>query len=272
MGKLEGRTAVITGGAMGNGAGIAKVMARHGARVVLWDRSEKVIETAEAFGADGLAATARQVDVTDRQQCLDAVDALLSDGGRVDILVNNAGVARLCPFDRMDDELRDFHFRVNINGVWNCTQAVVPAMKRQRYGKIVILSSVTGPLVVDEGMSAYATSKAALIGLTKGLARDLAGYGIHVNAICPGYIRTPMVEHSATESNPGDPEAVMDGIAAGVPLGRLGRPEEVGELAAFLASEEASYITGTHVVIDGGSTLPETMAMGVSGDKTLTVP
>lgn len=267
MGKLDGRIAVVTGGAMGNGAGIGRVMARHGARVVLWDRSDQVFATAEAFSVEGLAVSARQVDVTDPEQCRAAADALVADAGRVDILVNNAGVARLCPFDRMGDELRDFHFQVNIHGVWNGCQAVVPAMKRQRYGKIVILSSVTGPMVVDEGMSAYATSKAALIGLTKGLARDLARYGIHVNAICPGYIRTPMVEHSAKESNPDNPEQVMNGIAAGVPLGRLGRPEEVGELAAFLASEEASYITGTHVVIDGGSTLPETMAMGVSGDK-----
>lgn len=265
MGKLDGRVAVVTGGAMGNGAGIARVMARYGARVELWDRSEQVFETAAAFVAEGLPATARQVDVTDRHQCQQAGQAAQAEHGRVDILVNNAGVARMAPFAQMTDELRDFHFQVNINGVWNCTQALVPGMQDRRYGKIVILSSVTGPMVVDEGMSAYATSKAALIGLTKGLARDLARYGINVNAICPGYIRTPMVEHSARESNPENPEAVMAGIAAGVPLGRLGRPEEIGELAAFLASEEAGYITGTQVVIDGGSTLPETMAMGVRG-------
>lgn len=262
MGKLDGRTAVVTGGAMGNGEGIARVMGRHGARVDLWDRSDRVFDTAAALRTEGIVATARQVDVTDRVRVEAAAAEILEEAGAVDILVNNAGVARLAPFARMDDRLRDVHFQVNVFGVWNCTRALVPTMQARRYGKIVILSSVTGPMVVDAGMSAYAATKAALIGLTKGLARDLAPDGIHVNAICPGYVRTPMVEHTARESNPDDPEAVIDGIAAGVPLGRLGRPEEIGELAAFLASDEASYITGTQIVIDGGSTLPETMSVG----------
>ena len=267
MGKLAGRIAVITGGAMGNGEGIARVMARHGARVELWDRSERVFATAAAMQAEGLAAAARQMDVSDPVQCRNAAEAALGEHGHVDILVNNAGVARLASFAEMDDALRDFHFQVNVFGVWNCTRALVPAMRARGYGRIIILSSVTGPLVVDEGMSAYATTKAALIGLTKGLARDLARDGINVNAICPGYIRTPMVEHTAHESDPENPERVIDGIAAGIPLGRLGRPEEVGELAAFLASEEASYITGTQIVIDGGSTLPETMTVGTRAKK-----
>lgn len=264
MGKLDGRSAVVTGAAMGNGEGIARVMARHGARVELWDCSQRVFDTAAAMRQAGFDATARLVDVTDMQQCLKAADAALKSMGSVDVLCNNAGVARLALFHKMDDALRDFHFKVNIIGVWNCTKALVPNMQTRRYGKIVIISSVTGPMVVDAGMSAYATTKAALIGLTKGLARDLAPYGINVNAICPGYIRTPMVEHTARESNPQNPEQVITGIAAGVPLGRLGRPDEVGELAAFLASEEASYITGTQIVIDGGSTLPETMSVGVA--------
>ncbi|MBF0529161.1 MAG: SDR family oxidoreductase UcpA [Deltaproteobacteria bacterium] len=263
MGKLDGRIAVVTGAAMGNGEGIARVMARHGARVVLWDVSERVFATAEALIAKGLQVTARQVDVTQYEQCREAAEAAVAMYGRVDILCNNAGVARMSRFVNTDDKMRDFHFNVNILGVWNCTQALVPFMQRQHYGKIVILSSVTGPMVVDKGMSAYATSKAALIGLTKSLARELAEDGINVNAICPGYIRTPMVEHSAHESNPNDPESVIAGIAVNIPLGRLGRPEEIGELAAFLSSDEASYITGTQIVIDGGSTLPETMSMGV---------
>ncbi|MEW6266165.1 MAG: SDR family oxidoreductase UcpA [Thermodesulfobacteriota bacterium] len=263
MGKLDGRIAVVTGAARGNGEGIARVMARHGAQVVLWDVDELVLATAEAMIAEGLAVSARRVDVTRFEQCRDAAEAALAAHGRLDILCNNAGVARLAGFTEMTDDLRDFHFQVNILGVWNCTKIVVPIMQRRHYGKIVILSSVTGPLVVDEGMSAYATSKAALIGLTKALARELARDNINVNAICPGYIRTPMVEHSARESNPDDPESVIAGIAAGIPFGRLGRPEEIGELAAFLASEEASYITGAQIVIDGGSTLPETMTMGV---------
>ncbi|BBO79901.1 oxidoreductase UcpA [Desulfosarcina ovata subsp. sediminis] len=262
MGKLSGKVAIVTGAAMGNGEGMARVMARHGAHVALWDRSDSVFATARTMQDEGLSATPYKVDVTRFEACCKATDAILQANGRIDILCNNAGVARLANFLEMDDNLRDFHFSVNIIGGWNATKAVLPSMKARRYGKIVNMSSVTGPMVVDEGMSAYATSKAAIIGFTKALARDMAKYGINVNAICPGYILTPMVEHTARQSNPSDPQRVIAGIAAGVPLGRLGTPAEIGELAAFLASDEASYITGTQIVIDGGSTLPETMTVG----------
>src|SRR5699024_3544537 len=122
---------------------------------------------------------------------------------------------------------------------------------------------VTGPMVADSGEVAYATTKAAILGFTKALAAELVTDGIRVNAILPGYIRTPMVDGMAKETNPGNPESVVEGIAAGIPMGRLGTIEELGELAAFLASDESSYITAQGIVIDGGSTLPETMSMGV---------
>lgn len=263
MGKLDGKVAVVTGAAMGNGEGIARVLAKHGAHVCLWDIAEKVFETAQSIESEGQRSTPFKVDVTKFEDCRKAVETLIAEHGRIDILCNNAGVARLAKFLDMSDELRDFHFDVNIKGVWNCTKAVLPNMKKNRYGKIVIMSSVTGPMVADEGMTAYATTKAGLLGFTKALAREVAKDGITVNAICPGYILTPMVEHTARESNPANPGAVIAGIAAGVPMGRLGNIKEIGDLAAFLASDESSYITGTQVVIDGGSTLPETMAVGV---------
>ena len=263
MGKLDGKVAVVTGAAMGNGEGIARVLANHGAHVCLWVIDEKVFETAQSIESEGQRSTPFKVDVTKFEDCRKAAETLIAEHGRIDILCNNAGVARLAKFLDMSDELRDFHFDVNIKGVWNCTKAVLPNMKKNRYGKIVIMSSVTGPMVADEGMTAYATTKAGLLGFTKALAREVAKDGITVNAICPGYILTPMVEHTARESNPANPEAVIDGIAAGVPMGRLGNIKEIGDLAAFLASDESSYITGTQVVIDGGSTLPETMAVGV---------
>jgi len=172
-------------------------------------------------------------------------------------------VIRLANFLDMSDEVRDFHFDVNVKGVWNCTKAILPNMIKNKYGKIVIMSSVTGPMVADEGETAYATTKAALWGFTKALAREVARDGITVNAICPGYILTPMVEQIAKESDPENPNSVIGGISGGVPLGRLGDIMEIGELAAFLASDESSYITGTQVVIDGGSTLPETVSVGV---------
>ena len=263
MKKLSGKIAIVTGAAMGNGEGIARVMASHGAHVVLWDISDSVFETAKAMQREGFSTTPCKVDVTRFEDCRKAAEAVFQAHGRIDILCNNAGVARLASFLDMDDALRDFQFNVNIMGVWNSSKAVLPFMKEKKYGKIVNMSSVTGPMVVDEGMSAYATSKSAILGFTKALARDMAKYGINVNAICPGYILTPMVEHTAYESNPSDPQSVIAGIAAGIPLGRLGTPAEIGELAAFLASSEASYITGTQIVIDGGSTLPETMTVGV---------
>ena len=130
-------------------------------------------------------------------------------------------------------------------------------------GSIVNLSSVTGPKVADPGECAYATTKAALIGFTKSLAAELVDKNIRVNAIMPGYIMTPMVSGMAKESDQNNPQSVIDGIAKGIPMKRLGTIEELGNLAAFLASDESSYITAQGIVIDGGSTLPETMTMGV---------
>lgn len=140
-------------------------------------------------------------------------------------------------------------------------QEVLPYMKEG--ASIVNLSSVTGTMVADTGEVAYATTKAALLGFTKGLAAEVVSKKIRVNAILPGYIMTPMVEGIAKDSDSNNPDSVVKGIADGIPMGRLGTIEELGELAAFLASEEASYITGQGFVIDGGSTLPETMTMGV---------
>lgn len=263
MKKLEGKHAFITGAAMGNGEGIARVLAKHGAHVLLADISDRVFETAEEIEASGYKATAYKLDVTKPEQIKDAVDDAISRFGKVDILINNAGVIKLANFLEMSDEVRDFHFDINIKGVWNFTKAVLPNMIKNNYGKIVIMSSVTGPIVADEGETAYATTKAALWGFNKALAREVAKHNITVNAICPGYVLTPMANQIAVESNPGNPEEVIKGIADGVPLGRLAKIEEIGELAAFLASDESSYITGQQVVIDGGSTLPETVSVGV---------
>ena len=258
MGKLDGRVAVVTGAAMGNGEGIARVMAKYGAHVALWDISEKVSETAESIQSEGCQATAYTVDVRNFDQCQAAADEVVAKLGKIDILCNNAGVSKMMPFLGMSDEDRDFLFDVNIKGVWNCTRAVLPNMQENQYGRIVIMSSVTGPMVSNLGQTAYATTKAALWGFTKALALEVVSYNITVNAICPGMIRTPMVENEARVFSPDDPEPIIQMIAGSIPMGRLGTILEIGELAAFLASDESTYITGTQVVIDGGSTLPET--------------
>lgn len=258
MGKLDGRVAIVTGGAMGNGEGIARVMAKYGAHVVLWDIADRVSETAASIESEGYRATPCKVDVRSFEECAAAAGETIGDLGKIDILVANAGVVKMVPFLEMSDEDRDFHFDVNVKGVWNSAKAVLPNMQENKYGRVVIMSSVTGPMVVNAGETAYATTKAALWGLTKALAIEFVSYNITVNAICPGMIKTPMVEGAAAEFSPDNADAILDMIAGTIPMGRLGNILEIGELAAFLASEESTYITGTQIVIDGGNSLPET--------------
>ncbi len=264
MAKLDGKTALITGAAVGLGAGIAEVYAKYGARLCLVDVDAAVEETAarlrQEYGAEIITAVA---NVADKAQMQAAAAKTAEQFGRLDIACCNAGVCRLAPFEEMPDEMRDFHIDVNIKGVWNTCQAVIPYMLEQGKGSIVIASSVAGDIVADAGEAAYAMSKAALVGLTKCLAVEYASRNIRVNCTQLGYARTPMVEKMAVESNPADPESAIADIAKAVPMQRLAKPTEVGELFAFLGSDEASYLTGSQVVIDGGSTLPETMSMGV---------
>lgn len=262
-GLLQDKVALVTGAAMGNGEGIARVMVAKGATVILADKNEKVFETAASLGQ---AATTYQVDVSQYDQVAQMAEQVMAQFGRLDILVNNAGIARMIPVNNMDDALRDLHYQVNMVGTWNCVKAFLPHMIERKYGRILNMSSVTGPRVVDPGMMEYAMSKGAISAFTKAIAMDVAKYGITSNAILPGYFLTPMVMHSAQETDPENPQRVLDGIAAGVPLGRFGKPEEIGYLAAFLASDEAAYFTGQEFVIDGGAGLPETNAMGVVND------
>ena len=259
--KLDGKVAIITGGAMGNGLGIVRVFLKYGADVVIIDYSDKLQQTLQELKSPKVLGY--KADIRDKNMLNAVVNDVIEKKKKIDILVNNAGIAKLQPFTEMTDEVRDNHFDINIKGTWNMTQVVVPHMIKNKYGRIVNLSSVTGPMVADTGEVAYATTKAALMGFTKGLAMELVKSNINVNAIMPGYIMTPMVEGIAKDSNGENPQSVVDGIAAGIPMGRLGTIEELGELAAFLASDESTYITGQGFVIDGGSTLPETKSVGV---------
>ena len=261
--KLENKVAIVTGGAMGNGLGIVKVFLKYGAKVIIFDYSEKVYETTKQLQDEGYDVKGYLCDIRENQKIKTCIDDVIKDYGTIDILVNNAGIAKLDTFMNTSDELRDAHFDINMKGAWNMAKAVVPYMIKNKKGSIVNLSSVTGPLVANSGEVAYATTKAALLGFTKGLAAEMVQYGIRVNAIMPGYIMTPMVEGIAKDSDDKNPSSVIEGIRAGIPMGRLGSIEELGELAAFLASDEASYITAQGIVIDGGSTLPETMSVGV---------
>ena len=236
--KLEGKVAVVTGGYKGIGRGITDTFVKYGAKVIVLDYDESVL----SMENDNVLPFV--VDIRDKESVENAVKKGVEKFGKLSIIVNNAGICKLFSFEEMTDDIRNLHFGININGVWN-------------------MSSVTGPMVSDPGEVAYATSKAAVLGFTKSLAADLAKYSVRVNCIMPGYILTSMVNGMSEETNKENPREVIDSIASAIPLKRLGLPEEVGELASFLASSEASYITGQGIVIDGGSTLPETSSMGV---------
>lgn len=266
MGKLSGKVAIITGAAAGLGRGIAEVYLKHGAKICMFDLDKRVADTAEELkkmykDAEIITYVG---SVSERADLDAACKATADKWGKIDIACANAGVCRLAPFEEMPDSMRDLHIDVNIKGAWNTCKAVVPYMLKQGKGSIVIASSVTGDIVADAGEAAYAMSKAALVGLTKCLAVEYAERNIRVNCSQLGYARTPMSEKMARESNPEDPEQALRDIAVGVPMKRLCNPTEVGELFAFLGSDEASYITGEQIVIDGGSTLPETMSIGTN--------
>ena len=253
--KLENKVALITGGYKGIGRGIVDVFLKYGAKVIVLDLDESVKD----LNNDNVLAI--NVDIRNKDAIKNAIEEGINKFKKLDIIVNNAGICKLDSFLNMSDELRDFHFDINIKGTWNVTKE---GLKYLNSGSAIVnLSSVTGPMVADPGEVAYATSKAAVLGFTKSLAAELAPKNIRVNAIMPGYVHTPLVDSMAIDSNPDNPNSVIEGIANAIPLKRLANPKEIGELAAFLASDEASYITGQGIVIDGGSTLPETTTMGV---------
>jgi len=250
--------AIVTGAWRGIGAATARVLAQHGAQVVLTDVADGVHGTAERNRKNGLNAIAFKMDVTQTDQVNHVVQEVLSKFRRIDILVNNAGIYPRSNLVEMSDEFLRQMFDVNVFGMFRCARAVLPTMMKQRYGKIVNMSSVTGPMVADAtgGQTAYAATKAAVLGFTVALALEAAQYGMNVNCICPGHIDTPGGREQTSE--PGYPDESVEALARSIPMCRLGTPEEVGELVAFLASDESSYLTGTRIIIDGGNILQET--------------
>jgi NAD(P)-dependent dehydrogenase (short-subunit alcohol dehydrogenase family) len=255
---LKDRIAIITGAARGLGEGIARAMAREGARTVLFSRNIELLKKLEKdIRASGQTVVYFPVDVTQAAQVNQAIKKVAEQFGSVDILVNNAAVALSMPFVEMPDEVRDGIIDTNIKGVCNCTRAVLPGMIERRYGKIINISSVTGPRVSNKGLSIYSASKGAVSALTKALALEVAEYGINVNAILPGSFDTPMMRSMASSRGWDSEDAYIKEVGKEIPLGRLGTMDEAGDLAVFLASEASTYITGTEIVIDGGNIIQE---------------
>jgi NAD(P)-dependent dehydrogenase (short-subunit alcohol dehydrogenase family) len=259
MNRLEGKVALVTGARQGIGAGTSRVLARHGATVVLTDVHPGVEETAEEIRRAGCVAVSHVMDVTKAEQVEEVVGKVLEEHGKIDILVNNAGIYPRMKLVEMDEGFLFNMFDINVFGMFRCAKAVLPSMMERRYGKIVNMASVTGPMVGTPagGQTAYGATKAAVKGFTTALALEVAQYGINVNCIYPGYIHSPSAFGTRGASGDEDAEERMRAFGRNIPMCRQGTPEEVGETVLFLASDESRYVTGTHIVIDGGNTLQE---------------
>ena len=243
--RFANQVAIVTGAGRGIGHAIALRLASEGARVAVVSRTEQnALKTAEEINAKypGLAK-AYAVDVAQSAAVKKLAEQILTDFSRVDILVNNAGLTRDGLFMRMSEEDWDVVLDTNLKGAFNFIQAVIRPMLKQRSGHIINIASVAG-LMGNAGQANYAASKAGLIGLTKTIAREVASRGITCNAVAPGFITTDMTDVL--------PDAIKTGVVEQIPLARFGAPDDIASAVAFLASHEATYITGQTLTVDGG--------------------
>jgi 3-oxoacyl-[acyl-carrier protein] reductase len=245
---LSERVAIVTGGGRGIGRAIALKLAEAGATVVVNDvgdstPAEGVAEEISKMGGESLVVLA---DISQSSEVAHLVDDTVGKYGKIDILVNNAGITRDQLIMRMSDDEWDKVLGINLKGVFLCSKAVLRPMMKQRWGRIVSISSIVG-LIGNAGQANYASAKAGVIGLTRTIAKEVASRGITANAIAPGFIDTPMTQQL--------PEERKQELMNQVPLGYLGTPRDIAEAVAFLASEEARYITGQVLTVDGGISL-----------------
>ncbi len=244
LGSLEGRVAIVTGAAQGIGKAVAELLADNGTAVVVSDLNRQAAErTAGEMVAQGKRAMAICADVSSAPEVAALVKQVCEQWGRIDILVNNAGITRDALLVRMKDEDWEAVLDVNLKGTYLCMKAVLPLMSKRRCGSIVNLSSVVGSLG-NAGQANYAASKAAVIGLTKTVAREYAGRGIRVNAVAPGFIETAMTAGLSAETR--------TALSRQIPMGRLGDPSDIAKMVLFLASDAGGYITGQVLHVDGG--------------------
>jgi NAD(P)-dependent dehydrogenase (short-subunit alcohol dehydrogenase family) len=246
----EAKVAIVTGGAAGIGEATVRALGRRGMRVAIADvRTEVADETAKRLQAEGLTVAPVTVDITDESTVVRMVEDLVNLWGRIDVLVNNAGVESFGPFLQISLEEYERVMRVNTTGAWVCCRAVIPQMINQKGGSIVNVSSVAGQRGGGLlGTAAYATSKGAVIALTKALAREFGKNGIRVNAIAPALTMTELAKRQLDKLDP----TTLDRVKALTPLGRPAQPDEIAAAIAFVASDEASFMTGHVYNVDGG--------------------
>ena len=245
--RLEGKISIITGAAQGIGQATAVKFAKEGAKVAVCDvNMDKVAETVRLVKEIGGEALGFRVDVTDKASIAAMVEGVMAKWGRIDTLVNNAGIVQDAQFKKMSEDQFDRVIDVNLKGVYNCTKAVVDIMLQQNSGVILNASSIVG-IHGNFGQTNYAATKFAVIGMVKTWARELGRKGIRANAVCPGFVETPILASM--------PEKVVRMMEERVPMGRLARPEEIANTYAWLASDEASYINGAVIEVSGGVTI-----------------
>jgi NAD(P)-dependent dehydrogenase (short-subunit alcohol dehydrogenase family) len=250
---LKGRIAVVTGAGSGIGRAGSEAMAREGATVVVTDRDlDAAHRTVDAIVAAGWSAEAERLDVTDDAAVVRLIQEVGERHGRIDILHNHAGVQVAGSVEEIDGAGFDRSWAVNVHAQFIACQAVLPIMKRQRSGVILNTSSNSG-VFLDRAMTAYITSKAASITMTRQMALDVARYGIRVNALCPGWVDTPFNDPYTKQL--GGRKALEHAIANVVPMGRFATPEEIAEVILFMVSDRSSYMTGHALVADGGESL-----------------
>lgn len=250
--KLSGRVAIVTGAAQGIGEAIAKRLASEGAVVVVADINiETARRVADEIKAQGGTAIAFKVDVANRVEVQDMVGTTMENFGAIHILVNNAGIVRRAPFLELTEEAWDATMNVDLKGVFNCSQAILRHMIEQRYGKIINISSIAGTGHGRPDLASYAVAKAGVIQLTKVTAREAGQHGINVNCIAPGFIATGLSYIGRTRE---ETEISIEERKKLTVLGRAGTPEEVANLALFLACDDSSFIAGQVIPIDGGRT------------------
>jgi 3-oxoacyl-[acyl-carrier protein] reductase len=242
--KFEGRISVVTGASQGIGEGVAFALSKEGAHVMLVDiQKEKLEEVAEKIKMSQGKASVYQADVSRLEQVLGVTEDIIQKHRRIDHLVNNAGITRDNLLMRMKEEEWDAVLNVNLKGIFNFSKAVIRDMIQNRHGRIVNISSVVG-LAGNAGQTNYAASKAGVIGFSKSLAREVASRGITVNCVAPGYIATSMTERL--------PDGIKKAFLDVIPMKRFGLPDEVAHAVLFLLSEEAAYITGEVINLNGG--------------------
>jgi NAD(P)-dependent dehydrogenase (short-subunit alcohol dehydrogenase family) len=254
--KLDGKTALITGGGSGIGREIALLFGKQGATVAIGDINEDaaVLVATEITGAGGKALSIR-LDVTDMGSAETAIGTIVEQTGSLDILVNNAGIGMVGSLTETAPEDFARLMSVNVNGVYNCSHVGVKQMLTQtpKGGVVINIASIAGQVAVSRRF-AYGTTKGAVISMTQSTAMDYVDQGIRCNCICPGTVETPFVEAYLQRYHAGEVEETRKQLHARQPIGRMGRPDEIAPLALYLASDEAAYVTGAQMVIDGGLT------------------